>query len=198
MFVQVIEAADTDPAVLDAMRRWRDELRPGAIGFLGSTGGRTPDGDLVVVARFTSEAEARRNSDRPEQGDWWAQVEKYVHGGVRFHDCADVATMLDGGTNDAGFVQVIVGRAKDQITAAEVAESSSRFVSSYRPDVRGGLCAVAPDGTTIEVVYFTSEEEARRNEAADLPTEAQADMDEFWSRFEHPHFYDLPEPVLWS
>ncbi|MFA9429469.1 hypothetical protein [Egicoccus sp. AB-alg2] len=198
MFVQVIHAADADPDVLDVMTRWQQELRPGAIGFLGSTGGRTPSGDLIVVARFASEEEARRNSERPEQGDWWSQVSKHLHGEVRFHDCTDVATMLEGGSDEAGFVQVITARADEGVTAKEVAERASRFVSAHRPDVLGGLCAVAPDGTMFEVVYFTSEQEAREHEAAELPEDAAAEMEEFWSRFGEPRYFDLPQPVIWS
>ena len=91
MFIQVITGRVVDEeAFLRQAQRWEDECRPGATGFLGSTSGVTPDGRFVVLARFASEAEARKNSDRSEQGNWWAETEKTVTD-VRF----DVPTDTD-------------------------------------------------------------------------------------------------------
>ena len=40
MHAQVIRGTVTDAAAwVDQGKRWRDDVRPGAIGFLGSTGG---------------------------------------------------------------------------------------------------------------------------------------------------------------
>ena len=55
--------------------RWISELGADAPGWLGSTAGVTADGEFVVLARFTSAEEAQRNSERPEQGAWWAEME---------------------------------------------------------------------------------------------------------------------------
>ena len=53
MFVQVIKGTTNDPAALRSRSdRWRDEVRPGATGFLGSTGGVTDDGTFILFARF--------------------------------------------------------------------------------------------------------------------------------------------------
>jgi len=69
VFVQVIQAtinnADQARAALD---RWVEELASGAIGWLGTTAGVSGDGGFIALARFESEEAARRNSDRPEQG----------------------------------------------------------------------------------------------------------------------------------
>ena len=75
MFVQVIEGrvADRD-ALRRQMDRWMSELRPGATGFLGSTAGVTDDGYAIAFARFESAAAAEANSERPEQGRWWAET----------------------------------------------------------------------------------------------------------------------------
>ncbi|MGE5763508.1 MAG: hypothetical protein ACM3ZF_06425, partial [Mycobacterium leprae] len=59
-----------------AFERWVEELAPGAAGWLGSTAGVTDDGRFIGLARFESEQAARRNSDRPEQGRWWAETSK--------------------------------------------------------------------------------------------------------------------------
>ncbi len=69
MFVQVMQGKTSDKEGLHRqLDRWMSELRSGAKGFLGTTGGVTDDGKVFVVARFESEQAARVNSDRPEQG----------------------------------------------------------------------------------------------------------------------------------
>ncbi len=199
MFVQVIRGPVRDEqAAREVLESWMDELRPGAIGWLGSTAGVTPAGDLVVLARFASEEEARQNSDRPEQGDWWARAEQQFAGPVTFHDCPDVAMVLDGGSDDAGFVQVMEFQAPDPPSAAEIAEPSSRFVRAHRPDVLGGVVAVSPEGYVCQAVYFTSEEEAREHEAATPPEEDMAEWEEFVRRLGEPTYHDLRSPLLLS
>jgi Asp-tRNA(Asn)/Glu-tRNA(Gln) amidotransferase A subunit family amidase len=94
-------------------QRWHDELRPNAVGYLGNTEGITEDGRFVVAARFESADAARQNSARPEQDSWWSDMSKVVTD-VDVHDCSQVITMLGGGSDDAGFVQVMVGRIKDR------------------------------------------------------------------------------------
>src|SRR5260370_372682 len=72
MFVQVIRGRVTSPEqVHAALDRWSGQLAAGAEGWLGSTAGVTGDGRFVALARFESEQAARRNSDPPEQAQWW-------------------------------------------------------------------------------------------------------------------------------
>ena len=72
MFVQVIQGKVSDAAQVRAhLDKWVAEVAPGAIGWLGSTGGVTEDGNLIALVRFESEEAAQQNSDRPEQGEWW-------------------------------------------------------------------------------------------------------------------------------
>jgi hypothetical protein len=71
MFVQVIRGQVSDP----------EQLTAGAPGWLGSTAGVTEDGRFVALARFESQEAARRNRDRPEQGQWWMETSKLVHRG---------------------------------------------------------------------------------------------------------------------
>ena len=109
MFVQAIEGRVADVAGLRRqLERWMSELRPGARGFLGSTAGVTDSGDAVVFARFESSSDAKANSERPEQGQWWAETEKCFDGEVRFTDSDDVDIFLAGGSSDAQFVQAPV------------------------------------------------------------------------------------------
>src|SRR5688572_13024274 len=81
MFVQVFQGPVSDPQQAKTLlERWAAELGPTADGWLGSTAGVTDDGTLVALARFESEEAARRNSDRPEQGEWWAQMAQVFTG----------------------------------------------------------------------------------------------------------------------
>ena len=43
-------------------------------------------------------------------------MEALFDGPVEFHDCDDVTLMMDGGSDDAGFVQVIRGKVDDADT----------------------------------------------------------------------------------
>ena len=117
MFIQVISGTVTDVDGMErASQRWDTDLRPGATGYLGVTEGVTDDNKFVVLARFESAEAAAKNSDRPEQGEWWAEMEKCVKD-VTFHGCSRVETLFGGGKNDATFVQVMQGRIKDQAKA---------------------------------------------------------------------------------
>jgi hypothetical protein len=73
MFVQVVLGrAEDAAAVRRQWDRWATDLAPGAVGFVGATGGVTTDRRAVLVARFESENAARANAERPEQDSWWA------------------------------------------------------------------------------------------------------------------------------
>ncbi|WP_052666803.1 hypothetical protein [Nitriliruptor alkaliphilus] len=195
MFVQVIRGAvRSEDDAMAVFERWLEEVRPDAVGYLGTTAGVTDDGELVVVARFASEDEARRNSGRPEQGAWWEQMEQQFTGEVRFYDCADVATFLDGGDDEAGFVQVMQSSSDGSLGAADLAAPAGDVVSAYRPDVLGGLVAIADDGTAFQVVYFTSEEEARAAEAQEMPPEVGEDMERIMRGLGDITYLDLHAP----
>lgn len=182
MFIQVITARVEDADGLDRqLDRWEQEIRPGAQGFLGSTGGVTDDGRLIVLARFESEESARRNSARPEQSAWWAETEKMLDQ-VRFEDSVEVLTTGGGGSDDAGFVQVMRGRVVDAAAMARLLARLDEFeaaMAKHRPDVLGDVTAVHADGTFTDAVYFTSEAEARANEGREPPEDLR-EMFEAW------------------
>ena len=97
MFIQVIEGTSDRPDVLHRrLEVWNRELKPGAIGYLGSTGGCTAYGDCIMVVRFESRDAAYRNSDRPEQTAWWEVTNRYFVGPVRFHESEDVQVKTHG------------------------------------------------------------------------------------------------------
>src|SRR5215217_4524777 len=121
MFVQVIQGRTSQPqALVDAFDRWKADLSSGATGWLGSTGGVTEDGRVIVVARFESEEAAMTNSARPEQDAWWSETAKLLDGDVTFSDSTDVDVDVNGDPDRAGFVQVMSGRVSDPRRAKEL------------------------------------------------------------------------------
>src|SRR4051795_5469756 len=180
MFIQVIQGRCRDADRLHQLSdEWRDTLGSSAAGWLGGTYGVTDDGQFVAVVRFESREAAMQNSTRPEQGAWWSKMQECFEGEVTFHDCDDAMLFLGGGSDDAGFVQVIQGRLSD-------AERFRRFMSQpmdalheARPEIMGGTVAISADGTFTETIAFRSEAEARQGEKMEMPPErAQEFQDE--------------------
>lgn len=197
MFVQVIEGRIGDLNGLNRQTdRWLAELRPGATGFLGSTGGATSDGRYISFARFESEAAARANSERPEQGEWWTETEKYFDGDAEFHDSEDVSVLMGGGSDDAGFVQVMkytdVDRAQVEALDAVFEEHGAK----WRDDVIGGLRVWTGPRSCIECMYFTSESDARAGEQKEPPPELAEHMGTFESLMAGVEFLDISEPRI--
>jgi hypothetical protein len=198
MFVQVIRGKVSDPnAIQERLQVWKQELGPGAKGWLGATMGTTDDGTYINVVRFESEEAARANSDRPEQGEWWAETAKLFDGEPTFYNCPDVETMRGGGSDDAGFVQVMIYKPSDPARVRELNQEFEKF-ADLRPDLIGGTSALATDGTAIEVGYFTSEAEAREGEQMDFPEEGRASWEEWQRVAGEIEFLDLRDPLLLS
>jgi hypothetical protein len=198
MFVQVIQGRVSDAAAMrTAMDGWMRDLAPGATGWLGSTAGVTDDGRFVALARFESEEAARRNSDRPEQGEWWAETAKLLDGEATFHDSTSVIEDLAGDPGDAGFVQVMQGRGSDPDRARELMTEDSGAWRDFRPDILGTLSLQHDgDGWTM-AIWFTSEEAAREGERKEPPPEMKAQMDELNAlMIGPPEFFDLKDPWL--
>jgi hypothetical protein len=194
MFVQVIRGKAKDEAGLRKQQdRWNDELRPGAKGFLGATSGVAKDGTWITLARFESEEAARRNSDRPEQGKWWSETEQYLSD-VTFQDCSTVDEILGGGSDNAGFVQVMQGRAKDPEKLRSMGREMEPDMQKMRPDVLGGIVAWHGDGKDFtQTMYFESESRAREEESkmdSDGPPPEWAELMDITS------YIDLSDPIL--
>ena len=197
MFVQAIEGRVADGEGLRRqLKRWMNELRPGAQGFLGSTAGVTDGGDAVVFARFETSSDAKTNSERPEQGQWWAETEKCFDGEVRFTDSDDVDIFLAGGSSDAQFVQVMKGTDMDRDRVRALDEQFEAHAASFRPDLLGGFRMWTGPDSYIEVAYFTNESDARQGESREPPAELAAQMGEFEAMMANVEFIDLREPWL--
>jgi hypothetical protein len=195
MFIQIIQGRCSRPEELRRLGdRWTEELAPGAPGWLGGTYGFTDDGMFVGVVRFDSRENAMANADRPEQGAWWAEAEKCFDGTPEFHDCDDITLMLDGGSDGAGFVQVMRGKVEDpERLKAMLADTD--MLHEMRPDIIGATLAIEEDGTFTETVAFTDEESARRGESTAMPEELRREME---SVMRDVQFLDLHDPWFTS
>ena len=197
MFVQVIQGKAKNAAGLRKQwERWDQELKPAAKGYLGSTAGVTPDGEFIALARFEDEDAARANSDSSEQSAWWNETSQYLEDPM-FHDCTLVDLTDGGGSDEAGFVQVIQGKVKDVEKARELDRATQSQMKELRPDVIGGLVAWHPqNGRFTNSIYFTSEAEAR---AKEKESSSAPEFEEFMREWEalsdgEPKYLDITEP----
>jgi len=198
MFAQVIQGKTSNPQGLEAaLSRWFQDLAPGATGWLGSTSGVTEDGRAIAVVRFESEEAARRNSNRPEQDQWWSETAKLLEGEASFRESTDVTVDLQGDPDKAGFVQIMQGRSNDPARAKELMDQDADKWAAFRPDVLGSVSLGHDDGSYTMVLYFTSEAEAREGERKEPPPELQAQMEEMGKlSVGEPEYFDLKRPVL--
>jgi hypothetical protein len=195
MFVQIIQGQIADAAgARQAMERWERDLEPGADGWLGGTYGITGDGMLVAVVRFESKAAAERNSARPEQAAWWPEMERCFAGPVTFHDCDDVMLLLGGGSDQAGFVQVIQGTVRDRDRLHALAGQASDVIAKVRPDVIGATFAIDDAGFFTQTVAFASEQQARSAEQQEMPADAARLLEEEMSLLDDVRYLDLHQP----
>lgn len=199
MFIQVIRGKVADEAALrKQLDVWQSELRPGAPGYLGSTGGFLDDGGVVLMARFESKEQAEQNSSRPEQGAWWSETASAFAGEPEFINLDDVGTWLDGGSDDAGFVQVMIGHSPDRDRLREVAHQDAERLRAARPEIIGGLEGSFGDDGYVNVAYFRSEAAAREGESGEPPEDIRAQVEEFRRLLGDCTFLDLHDPILFS
>ena len=195
MFVQIIEGTTSNPdALYAAGDAWDAEVKPGAVGFLGVTAGVSADGKAFTLVRFQDEASAKANSERPEQGAWF---EKHLASAYdappTFTESSDTDEFMGGGSNDAGFVQVMKSKGVDRAEIERLDKVFEEYVGD-RPDILGGLRAWTGTDSCIDVMYFTSEADARKGEQTEMPEELQKAMADFGEM--DVEFLDLPDPHM--
>ncbi len=193
MFIRVIQGRATNPpGIRRDLGRWQRMLAADADGWLGSTAGITDDGWSITVVRFASEAQARRNSDRPEQREWWRDASQHL-ARIAVHDAPKVHTYGAGGADEAGFVQVIQGKVDDPSRLKAMMTDTTQL-HEMRPEILGGTLAIEPDGTFTETVAFTDEAAAREGEQrmmAELPDDRREELE---SLIGSATFHDLHHP----
>jgi hypothetical protein len=191
MFIQVIQAPCTRrDDVRQVLDSWSPELAAGARGYLGGTFGITDDDQLIGVVRFSSREDAMANSERPEQGAWAERLAAALDGPPEFRDYDDVRVFLDGGSDDAGFVQVIQGKVEDRSVIDKLLATTGDL-RAMRPEVIGGIVGVADDGTFTETIAFTDEESARKGEQLEPPPEVRQLLGEIMTG---ATYHDLHDP----
>jgi hypothetical protein len=195
VFIQIMQGTCRDEERLHRLTdEWRETLGPTAEGWLGGTYGVTDEGEFVGVVRFESKEAAMRNSARPEQGEWWQKMQGCFDGDVSFHDCDDATIWMQGGSDDAGFVQVIQGRVSDPERFRHFMEQPMETLHEQRPEIIGGTLAMQPDGWFTETIAFRSEAEAREGERKEMPEEARRDYEEQMSMMQSVTYKDLHHP----
>jgi hypothetical protein len=199
MFVQIIEGrASNADAMRAAGEAWDRDVRPGSEGFLGTTGGVTDDGTAILVARFVDSAAAAANQARPEQQAWFEAhgTAMFDGGEPSYTNSDDVEELFGGGSDEAGFVQIMQGTCSDRDGAKAFQASTADRLRDARPDLLGGLTIWHDDGRHFtDVNWFSSEDEARAGEARMGETMAD-DFAEFNRLFEVDRFIDLRPPNL--
>ena len=200
MFIRVIKGRATNPpGIRRDLGRWQRLLAADADGWLGSTTGITEDGWSITVVRFASEAHARRNRDRPEQREWWRDASQHL-ARVVFHDAPKVHTYRDGGADQAGFVQVIQGHTDDMERMVSLGRDQEEVLARNAPHILGMTLAEHADrpGDFTQVVYFTSEQDARRF-AQEPPAEAEVPvLEQLRSLMATSRCFDLRDPQMLS
>ncbi|AOW91655.1 hypothetical protein BFN03_00385 [Rhodococcus sp. WMMA185] len=197
MFIQVLQGKVSDKEGLNrCLDQWLEELEPTAIGFLGTTQGVCDDGTFIALARFESEEAARRNSERPEQGAWWAAAQKCFDGGISVMNCPDATSWMGGGSDEAGFVQVMKGHTTDANRLAELLDEAEPQRRQMRPEILGGTLGAYGEDGFVEAVYFKSESEARLHEKMAVPDDLRSLFEEESRLVDDVSYYDMREPML--
>jgi hypothetical protein len=197
MFIQITQGRATNPpGIRRDLGRWHRQLAADADGWLGSTTGITEDGWSITVVHFASEEHARRNSDRPEQREWWRDASQHL-ARVVFHDAPKVHTYLDGGSDQAGFVQVIQGHSDDLERMASLARDQEQVLAREAPHILGVTVAehAGPPGDFTQIVYFTSERDARSYDQGGIEEDAPAQQ-ERRSLMTNLRSFDLRDPQM--
>jgi hypothetical protein len=200
MFIQVIQGRATNPpGIRRDLGRWQRQLAADADGWLGSTTGITDDGWSITVVHFASEAQARRNRDRPEQREWWRDASQHL-ARIAVHDAPKVHSYRDGGSDQAGFVQVIQGHTEDMERMVRLGRNQEEVLARDAPHILGMTVAEHADrpGDFTQIVYFTSEQDARRFEQ-EPPAEAEEPvLEQLRSLMTDSRSFDLRDPQLLS
>ncbi|HEY5858256.1 MAG TPA: hypothetical protein VIW24_30600, partial [Aldersonia sp.] len=133
-----------------------------------------------------------------EQGAWWAETERCFDGPVTFMDCPTVTEWMGGGSDDAGFVQIMEGHTSDAKRMHEMLGEGGDRIHEVRPEIIGGLLCTDTGDSYVEAIYFTSESEAREHEKMEVPDDLKPLFEEEMRLLGEVTYYDLHEPQLVS
>jgi hypothetical protein len=200
MFIQIIQGRATNPpGIRRDLGRWQRQLAADADGWLGTTTGITDDGWSITAVRFASEAQARHNRDRPEQREWWRDASQHL-ARIAVHDAPKVHTYRDGGSDQAGFVQVVQGHSDDLERMASLGRDQDDSQARDAPYVLGMTVAEHTDrpGDFTQIVYCTSEQDARRLEQKRSAEDDEPALKELRTLMTDSRSFDLRDPQMLS
>jgi len=191
MYIQMAQGTCDRP---EEMRRivddWSAQMA-GRDGWLGGTYGFTDDGRFVGVVRYDSDEACKRLFDEEVSQTAWAAAQKLCDD-IEMHESGDVTMMLEGGSDSAGFVQVMRGHIGDQERFRHLAsDEMTSMLHEARPEIIGATLMVEPDGSFVETISFTDEEAARRGESLEMPDSVRTELAEAMADVE---YLDLHQP----
>lgn len=193
MFIQMVEGSSSRQGEMrNLVDGWCASMadRP---GWLGGTYGFTDDGRFVGVVRFDSSAACKESATGDEAAMWWAGAEALFDGRSRIHESEDVSMMFDGGSDSAGFVQVMHGRVGDADKLRHITSDTqmTSMLHEARPEILGATLAMEADGTFVETIAFTDEDSARKGEQLDMPQDVR---DQLMAAMTDVEYLDLHQP----
>jgi hypothetical protein len=192
MFIQMVQGKCDRPAQMrEVVDTWCDSMS-GREGWLGGTYGFTDDGTFVGVVRYDSAAACDRLSAAEESAICWAAAQQLCEGRLELHQSEDVTMMMEGGSDAAGFVQVMHGHIRNPATLRHlVSDEMTTRLHQQRPEILGATLAVEPDGSFTQTIAFTDEASARRGEQQEMPEEVRRELE---SAFADIEYIDLHRP----
>jgi hypothetical protein len=193
VFIQMVEGAcreqdDMRMLVEEWCGRMADEP-----GWLGGTYGFTDDDRFIGVGRYESAAAWKQCCAAADAGMWWAAAAEMFDSAPEIHQSEDVMMMLDGGSDAAGFVQVMRGKVgnPDKLRRIMTDQDMTSMLHQARPEIIGATLLIEDDGSFTETISFTDEDSARKGEAMNMPAEVAADLQEAMAEV---NYYDLHNP----
>jgi len=91
---------------------------------------------------------------------------------------------------------VMKGSTDKRSLLAEMDQLFTTAAPTWRPDVIGGLRAWITPTDYVEIIYFTSEAQARANEQSTPPPAVIARMADFEAMMAGSEYLDLTEPFF--
>lgn len=193
MFVRLVEAtAVAKPFLRNAWDHLNVELAA-LPGWLGAAAGIARGHRFYAFHRFESRDAADHAFETERVSYWCEELERHL-ADPDTRESQDAQVLIHGGSR-AGFVQLIMGRTSDRAGMEAVNAGMQEVMRAHRPDVLGSLIFWEGDRFT-EIVFFTSELEARAAESREFPGGLEGLFGELLQLTDDLEFVDLTDPWL--
>ena len=191
MYIQMAQGkCDRQDEMRQLIDDWSTEMA-GREGWLGGTYGFTDDGRFVGVVRYESAAACERLFADEVSKKGWATAQGLCQN-LEMHESGDVTMVLEGGSDSAGFVQVMTGRVADADRMRHlISDEMTAMLHQARPEILGATLAIEPDGRFMETIGFTDEATARQGEQMEMPADVRAELE---SAMAEVQYADLHHP----